>query len=145
MLWNWNTAFAEMEALRRQMDSVFDHTQRYYTGGNVSFPLLNIYDHEDRVSLVTEVPGVRQQDLEISFIEGALKLKGERKSPELEAEDKVTQLRHERRLGAFEKTIRIPVDVNPDAIEARLQDGVLTIDLPKAEKARTRQIAIQSV
>ncbi|HEY9840595.1 MAG: Hsp20/alpha crystallin family protein [Candidatus Sericytochromatia bacterium] len=141
MFWNWTTAFEDIESLRREMDQLRERTQRYYTGSTSNYPLVNLYNQEDKVLVVAEVPGVSKQDLEISFLDGALKLSGERKAPELG--DKLAQLREERGFGRFEKSIRIPLEVNADEIRAQLNDGVLQIELPKSERVKPRQIAIQ--
>ncbi|MBF2053799.1 MAG: Hsp20/alpha crystallin family protein [Candidatus Sericytochromatia bacterium] len=143
MLWNWNTRFAEMDSLRRQMDALFEQAHHAFAGTSGSFPPVNIYDQPQSVQILAELPGVPRDALDISFVEGGLTLKGERQPPAaVQSEDKVVALRQERRLGRFEKTIQIPVDIDPEGIQARLQAGVLVIDLPKSEKARTRQITV---
>lgn len=140
MLWNWNTTFEEMEALRREMNRVFERTQRY-TGSASSFPPVNLYNHEQEVLVVAELPGLKKEELDITYLEGVLTLKGERQVPEMQ--EQRVQLRAERPLGQFEKTVRIPIDIDVDKITARLEDGILTLTLPKAEQAKTRKIAIQ--
>lgn len=141
MLWNWTTAFEDAEVLRREMETLLDRTQRYFTGNQPNFPLVNIYSQEDKVLVLAELPGVAKEDVELSFMDGALKIKGQRKTPELG--DKLVQLREERLTGQFEKTIRLPIDVDLDQMQARFQDGILQIELPKPEKIKPRQIAIQ--
>lgn len=143
MLWNWNTRFAEIDTLRRQMDALFEQAHREFAGTSSSFPPVNIYNQSQSVQVVAELPGVSREALDISFVEGGLTLKGERSLPDFaQGEDKVVTLRQERRLGRFEKTIRIPVDIDAEGIQAQLKEGVLVIDLPKSDKARTRQIMV---
>ena len=141
MLWNWTTAFEDMETLRQEMDHLLERTQRNYLGSSPGYPLLNIYNQDDRLTVVAEVPGVNREDLNIQYLDGVLKLSGERKSPQL-GEDKVVHLREERRYGRFEKTVKIPVEVDASQIQARLSDGLLQIELPKPEQVKPRQIAI---
>jgi len=142
MLWNWTTAFEDMQTLRREMDHLLERSQNYFTGTSTqSFPLLNIYNQEQSVLVVAEVPGLVREDIDISFVDGTLKLSGERKSVELG--EKVAALREERGLGKFEKSIKIPVDIDSDRISAKLNDGLLSIELPKPEKVKPRQISIQ--
>jgi len=141
MFWNWTSAFEDLDSLRREMDSLMERTQRFYTGTGANYPLVNIYNQDDRVVVVAEVPGLRKEDLDISFLDGALKLSGERRAPELG--EKVVQLREERGFGRFEKSVRIPLEVDADQIRAQLTDGILQIELPKSERVKPRQIAIQ--
>lgn len=141
MLWNWTTAFEDMQTLRREMDHLLERSQNYFTGASTqNFPLLNIYNQEQSVLIVAEVPGVEREAIDISFTDGVLKLSGERKGSDLG--DKVAALREERGLGRFEKSIRIPLEVDAERISARLSDGLLHVELPKPEKIKPRQIAI---
>lgn len=140
MLWNWTSAFEDMESLRREMNTLLERSQRYYTGGGSNYPLLNLYNQDERVLVVAEVPGLDKQDLDLQFVDGVLKLSGERKAPELG--EKVAQLREERAFGRFSKSIKIPVEIDADQIQARLSDGLLEIELPKPAKIQPRQIAI---
>ena len=66
-----------------------------------------------------------------------------RKAPDFGEADKLAQLRQERGTGHFEKTVKIPLELDTDRIQAQLTDGVLQIELPKPEKAKPRQITIQ--
>lgn len=140
MLWNWNTTFEDMDALRREVNSIFDRTN-HYIGRNASFPAINIYNQEHDVLIVALLPGLKKENLEVSYLEGAIRLKGDYPTPE-ETEDKVL-LRSERQSGSFDKSVRIPFDIDADNITAHLQDGVLRLVLPKAAQAKSRQISIQ--
>lgn len=142
MLWNWNTPFAEMENLRRRMDVLFDQTRHYDAGASSHFPPVNIYNHAQAVQVVAELPGVDREQLDISFVDGVLTLKGERRAAFNAAQDQGAYLRQERRMGRFEKTIQIPMEIDADGIQASLKEGVLVLDLPKADRARTRQILV---
>lgn len=141
MFWNWTTAFEDMESLRRDMDSMMKRTQRYIQGDSSRYPALNIYNHEDKVMVLAQIPGVAKEDLDIQFAKGKLTIAGERRLPD--QGEQVVQLRHERGLGRFEKSIHIPIDVDVDAIQAKVQDGILSLELPKAETAKAKQITVQ--
>jgi HSP20 family protein len=140
MFFTVSNAFEEMNTLRREMEDVFKRSQRVFTTQGRSFPLLNIYNQPEEIRVVAEVPGVAKDDLDISFSNGLLKISGERKVPDLP--EKSLQVRSERQTGVFEKTLRIPFEVNADKLHAELHNGVLQIGLPKAESARARQILI---
>ena len=141
MLWNWTTAFEDIEVLRKEMNHLFERSQGSFVSGSANFPLINLYNQDDKILVIAETPGLKKEDIDIHFLEGSLKIKGQR---QFEQEgDKLLQLRQERATGAFEKTIRIPLEVKADQISARLQDGVLQIELPKADQVKPLHISIQ--
>lgn len=142
MLWNWSNAFEEMTALRREMDEMFNRTHRYFTGSSNRFPAINLYNQDDKILVVAEVPGLKREDLDIQFVDGALTLKGNRPTPQL-GEEHIAALREERKTGSFEKSVRIPIEIDAEQIQAQLTDGILKVELPKAAKAKARQITIQ--
>ncbi|MGV3525672.1 MAG: Hsp20/alpha crystallin family protein [Candidatus Sericytochromatia bacterium] len=142
MFWNLTPVFDEMDTLRREMDALFDRTHRNLTGNTASqFPAINLYQDPEQVHVLAELPGVRKEDLELHFADGTLTLKGQRQPFQTEAP--LVQLRNERRLGNFEKSLRIPIEIDADGIQAELKEGLLQVKLPKAARAKTRQIAIQ--
>jgi len=105
-----------------------------------TFPALDLYQDEDQVTVRLELPGVKKEDVQISFHEGVLTVSGERKH-EKPAEDSQVRL-HERFYGEFNRSVRLPLSVNSDAAKAEYLNGVLTITLPKHEEAKPKQITI---
>jgi HSP20 family protein len=89
-----------------------------------------------------EVPGVKLEDITVEFIDDELRVSGEKK---IVCEDS-TKVCHcaERRSGQFQRTFRFPTDVEAEKVDARLENGVLTIQLPKAAKVLPRKIEIRS-
>lgn len=142
MFWTMSNAFEEMDALRREMQELVNRSQQVFTSAGRSFPLVNIYHLPEEIRVIAELPGVSKEQLDISYTKGLLKIKGERKMPDLA--ENVVQIRSERKMGNFEKNIKIPVDINSEEIYAEFRDGLLQIRLPKAEIARTRQITINA-
>lgn len=142
MFWTLSNTFEEMDTLRREMEELFNRSQRVFTASGRNFPLINIYNHPEEVRVVAELPGVQKEDLDISYTKGVLKLSGQRKATELS--ENTVQIRSERKTGNFEKTVKIPFEIDADKIHAELKNGVLQIGLPKAETVRTRQIEIQA-
>ena len=141
----FGSVWKEMNRLQREMNQLFGSS--YGTGGDGwptlagSFPALNLWQDEGAVYAEAELPGMDLNDLEI-FVTGGnqLSIKGERKQPKLE---KGTWHRQERGFGSFARVINLPVDVNPERVEARLVNGVLTITLPKSEAAKPRKITVK--
>jgi HSP20 family protein len=90
--------------------------------------------------LTVELPGVKAEDVEITFEDGLLTIQGERHPAGDSAAEKV--YRAERRYGAFRRLITLPRHVQADAIEASAQDGVLQILVPKAPEVHAKRIQV---
>lgn len=131
--------------LRREMDDLLNGFVRAGAwcppGAECGYPALNVWDAGDALAVEAEVPGVRMADLEILAVGNELTIKG-RRAP-IEGKD-LTFHRQERGTGDFSRVITLPVDVDPDRVEAVLRDGVLNIRLPKAESARPRKITVKT-
>jgi len=136
--------FREMEQLRRDMDRLWDQTYfpgRVRTRAGV-FPPVNISQDNDHIYVRAELAGLQPQDLEITFQDNSLVLKGERKIP---TEAKVLGYhRREREAGTFRRLIRLPERIDPGKVEAVFKDGILTISLAKPEEIKPKQIQIKS-
>lgn len=103
---------------------------------------MDIYETPDSYEIEAAMPGIKPEDVDITLNNNALTIRGETKVEE-EKEDKSYHLR-ERRAGAFLRSITLPSSINADAIEARYDNGVLKLRLPKAEEAKSKHIQIQN-
>jgi len=132
--------------LRGEMDRLFGDLAANLpwlgATGAATFPALNIWEDEQHVYAEAELPGMQMDDLEVLVVGNELTIKGERKAVE---EGEAVYHRRERGLGAFSRVIRLPVEIDADKEEAHLQDGVLSVKLPKAEAARPRKIEVKCV
>jgi len=90
--------------------------------------------------IVAEIPGVKPQDVTITVEDNVLTIKGTKEQVAEEKAEKVH--RYERTYGAFERTFTLPGTVNAEAIKATYEHGLLTLVLPKLEKAKARQITV---
>ena len=132
--------------LQAEMNHMFD---RVWHGGlstrpfdgKAWAPALDVLDEDDRVVVVAEVPGLEVSDVEVSFQDGRLTLKGNRASPWTE-ELAGRVVRSERRYGLFSRSIDLPAEIDEDAITAAVHHGVITVTLPKVEPAQGKQIKI---
>jgi HSP20 family protein len=131
--------------LRREMERLFDEFggrgMRALFRQMEVFPAINMWDAGDALMLEAEVPGLRQDDLEILTMGSELTIKGRRTAP---AEEHRTYHRQERGTGEFSRVVTLPVEVEADRVEATLSDGVLTLKLPKAASARPRKITLRT-
>jgi len=108
-----------------------------------SYPPVNVWGDSDKVYAEAELPGMQLDHLEIYVAEGnQLTIQGERRQREL---DKVVWHRLERGFGQFSRTIMLPVNVDADKVEARFEDGVLFVTLPKSEAAKPRRISVNDM
>ena len=118
---------------------------RLFASGGVSgfMPPADVIVGPEDVTVHMDVPGVRSENLEIELENDVLTVRGERRYPYGEQDDR-TWRRLERSFGSFERDLRVPRGLDPDAIEASLADGVLTLRIPKPEPLKPRRVEIRS-
>jgi len=104
-------------------------------------PAVDISEDKDNFYVNVEVPGLKKDDVKISFQDGTLSIQGEKKV-EREEKDK-NYHRVERGFGKFERFFRIPTNVKVDQIEAKFENGLLNITVPKAEEAKPKEIEVK--
>ena len=130
----------EMDRLQREMNRLFDgaHPSRL----SPEYPALNVWIGEDSQVITAELPGIQIEDLDINVLGRSLTISGERK-PESALEGAETH-RQERPFGKFSRSIELPYPVEAGKVQATLEQGVLTINLPRAEADKPRKIAVKS-
>ena len=112
-----------------------------FNNGKEWAPEVDITEDADSIQIRTEIPGMKREDIEIDIANGILSIKGEKKE-EISEEGK-TWHRREVRYGSFSRSFTLPADVKADESKASYANGVLTIVLPKEEKALHRRIEIE--
>jgi len=105
------------------------------------WPALDIADREDAIVIKAELPGCKPDDIEISVHGNTMTISGEKK--ECKEEKKENYYHVESRYGSFRRDLVLPAEVNADKIEAKCQEGILHITLPKVEKAKAKRIKVQ--
>jgi HSP20 family protein len=103
------------------------------------FPAVNIYAGHDGIAVVAELPGVEKDDLEVHAQRDTLTIHGTRR-PAAEREE--AYHRRERRSGVFTRTLQLPFQIDPERIEAQLENGVLRLSLSRPEEDKPRRIEI---
>lgn len=139
----WNP-LADLRTIQNQFARLFDESGRLnfdegLMNGNW-VPAVDVAEEPDRILVRAELPGMKQEDIDIRFEGGLLTIRGERKF-ENEKSDRNYQ-RIERAYGTFSRTFTLPRTVNADEIQASYTDGVLEIAIPKREEAKPKQIKI---
>lgn len=139
----FNGPHSEFEQARQELMRLFDAVagDPATQGATGVFPPLNVTQDEDNVYVRAEIPGIDADQLSISALGNRVSLAGKR---EIQLEpDKVSYHRRERAEGAFSRTLSLPVEIDPERVEARYQNGILSLTMPKAETAKPRQIAVR--
>ena len=138
--------FQELEGAGRHFDSIFGTPflpaiwHRLPTEEKEWAPAIEVLEKEDRFVVKAELPGIKEDEIEISVNDGTLTLKGEKKTEHEVREEHYRWT--ERSYGSFHRTISLPSNVDTEKIGATYQDGVLEIDLPKVAEIKPKRITV---
>jgi HSP20 family protein len=141
--------FENFQTLRR-LNNVLDEAfgtwpfQQDESGAITSawYPAVDVFEDADAVKIVAELPGVKPEDVKLSLESNTLTIRGEKKQQAEERSERVH--RYERSYGSFERAFVLPSTVDGEKISADYRDGVLTVTVPKAERARPREIPVRT-
>lgn len=130
--------------LHNEMDDLFDGFFRGLDrpfAGYKAWPAIDVAEEQNSITVRAEVPGCKAEDIDISVYGNKLTISGEKK---LTDEKKEKGYYHvESTYGSFRRELALPTDVEQEKIEAECKDGVLSITLPKAAKARTVKVKVK--
>jgi HSP20 family protein len=130
----WNA----VSTLDRMFDDVMGSAFGTATGNLTFNPAIDVRASDTEVALICDVPGVKQEDLEITLANRMLTIKGTRRFETKEAE----QVMLGRSYGSFSRSYTLPDSLDEEKLAAELVDGVLTVRIPKLPKAQPRKIQI---
>ena len=135
--------FNDMLTLREAMNQLFEESfvaPGRPRGGQGFVPALDLSETEDAFLVEVTVPGLKAEDIDITVENNVLTIKGELRQ---ETQDRKRNYhRVERHFGSFQRSIALPSTVRADAIQASLTNGVLRLDIPKAEEVKPRRISV---
>jgi HSP20 family protein len=126
--------------LDRQMDRVMRELARPTIRADYFGPQVHVWESDEGVKLVAEVPGLGSDDIEIAATPDTLTLKAERKVATPEGKQ---VLRRERRDVTFDATYRFEHEIDPDKISAKVENGLLTLTAPRAPKVEPKRVTVQ--
>jgi HSP20 family protein len=146
MLTQWNNV--ALNGLRQEMDRLFqrfeydwpEHAPNWNRAEQES-PQFSLRDAEESLEITADVPGFQSEDLHVSFEQGSLIVRGERREAVPEG---YSIHRKERGVARFARAFTLPARIDPDKIEAALRNGVLELRLPKAAEERPRTISVKA-
>lgn len=138
-------ALSPFFTLRREMDRLFDDAFRgfglsAFGESGLSWPQVEVVDRDKEVRVTAELPGLEEKDVELRVEDNVLILRGEKRTEFDDAERQYS----ERSYGRFERRLSLPAEVDDERANATFRNGVLTVTLPKTERARqqTKRIPI---
>jgi len=138
--------FRAMEEMERRFDDIFGRSllptlwRRLPLEERGWVPPLEVFEKEDKFVVKAELPGLKEDDIDVSVIGDTLTIKGEKKAEtEVKEEDYYCC---ERSYGSFFRSIALPATVDAKKIEADYEDGILEVSLPKAPEVKPKKIAI---
>jgi len=103
------------------------------------FPPINVFQQGDELLAIIELPGIERNDLQIQAKDNTIRISGKKS---IQYPDRVSVHRRERMFGEFNRTLTLPVSIDPDRIKAEYRDGILALFLPRAESDKPRTIKI---
>lgn len=138
--------FRDLTFLHRSIDDLFNRGLSGLANGEAAetmaawTPAMDVIEKEDRILLRAELPGLTEEDVEITVENNTLTLKGEKKFEHTEEHDNYKRV--ESHYGSFYRSFSLPATVDQEAIDANFAKGVLEIALPKAERAKPKKIEV---
>jgi HSP20 family protein len=142
----FRSPFSDIVLLQNRLNSIFQDLtppageNEHLTSGSF-VPAVDVYEDAKKVVLKLEVPGIKQEDLDIRVENQTLVVKGERKLDSEEKEENFHRI--ERRFGSFVRSFTLPQTVDTNAVTAGYDAGVLTISIAKKAEAQPKQVKIE--
>ncbi|MEP7075761.1 MAG: Hsp20/alpha crystallin family protein [Acidobacteriota bacterium] len=138
--------FGELNTIQNEMNRLFasftpDAFGREEAASGAWNPKVNIFENKDGLVLEAELPGVKQEDFDLTVEDNVITLKGERKFEKETSDDNYHRV--ERSYGSFARSFTLPANVAADGSEADFSNGVLRVTLPKREETKARKIEIK--
>jgi len=132
----FDTLFNLQRALEARTASDWLQSQ---TASQGPFPPINVFQQGDSIVAIVELPGVDKDNLQIEAKENTIRIAGKKA---IDLPEGVSVHRRERIFGDFDRTLSLPVQLDPDAIKAEYRDGILALFLPRSERDKPRTIKI---
>ena len=139
------TPLADVRRLNQMLDQAFtnwpfaNEAADFVTSAWV--PPTDIFEEADGIRIMLELPGLKPEDVKLTLENATLTIRGEKKQVAEESTTKVH--RYDRSYGAFERSFSLPSTVDGERVTAKFENGVLTVWVPKAEKAKPREIQVK--
>jgi len=133
------------DGLRSEMDQAMDLFRLPDASGlldRATAPAVDVIETDEEFIVLADLPGVKKEDLELSIAGSLLSIKGDKKAEP--QGDKRRIFRKETWVGSFNRTIDLPSELDPEKVEAKLGDGVLSVRVAKREEAKAKTIQVSA-
>lgn len=135
-------------SFHREIDRLFDDFFHGFGGARAMsapggmMPSVNVSETDSEIELTAELPGMEEKDVEVSLADNILTIRGEKKEEKEEKEKDYHLV--ERSFGSFSRSFEMPAGVDPSAVKATIDKGVLTVRFPKPAKAEGKKIEVKA-
>ncbi|HET7903413.1 MAG TPA: Hsp20/alpha crystallin family protein [Candidatus Eisenbacteria bacterium] len=134
-----------MTALKKEMDRIFDRIWETDLPTPAAFgewtPVIDVLEGKDELVVKVEVPGIEPKEISLTLAEQVLTINGEKKYEKEEKDEKFYRM--ERAMGAFSRSVRLPIPVDINKVAAVFKNGLLTVTLPKSKEVKGTAIPIK--
>ena len=134
--------FRELEDWERQFENFFGRPVWRPDGERGWMPAIDVFEKDDKFVIKAELPGMEENDIDVSVVGETLTIKGEKKTESEVKEDEY--YRSERTYGSFYRSIPLPASVDASKVEANYENGVLEVVLPKSPEVKPKKIAVSA-
>jgi len=135
--------YSNLSRLNRMMDEALSGWNDGEAVGSAWTPTCDVREDKEHLTITLDLPGVKPEDVKISLENQVLTIRGEKRQSTETTDERWH--RYERSYGSFERSFTLPTTVDAERIQANAEHGVLTITLPKVERAKPREIPIKPV
>ena len=130
----------EFNTVKQQLDQLFDDFSGVEAAPTTWTPAVNLVEREDALVLHVQLPGVDANNIDVQASREVVAVSGDRPAPELGENEKLR--RNEFRYGSFRRVVSLPVAIDPKAVTADYDAGLLVLTLPKAEDERNKVVKV---
>lgn len=138
--WDWARSLSDFDTLRRELNRLVNDEEQPRVASPRGFPRIGLFDTKEQLVLRAEVPGMKDEDFDITVDDGTLTIRGTRK---VDIPEGYNVHRQERAEATFARSFGLPCQVDADKAMAALKNGVLTLTLPKAPDVQAKQITVK--
>ena len=137
----WNP-YRDMEDWERQFEDLLGRPLWKPNGERAWMPAVDVFEKDDKFIIKAELPGMKEDDIDVSVVGNTLAIKGEKQT---ESEVKEEEYyRCERTYGSFYRSVPLPSSVDANKIEANYENGILEVSLPKAAEAKPKKVKVSA-
>jgi HSP20 family protein len=140
--WTYRNPWRELDTLSSRLGQLLETDYPTPSNGGTWVPAVNVEESAEALVLSAELPGMKQDDIELELENNILTIRGEKTEERREGEEGRRYHVWERRYGSFQRSFTLPRTVKAEDIQAEFEDGILRVRMPKSPEARSRRIAI---